>query len=76
MDRWSEVGAGPGIIESNNRKEITMKSEEALALVGGHVDEELLVRNEYLATENEILKSKIISNSNNFDFKTYTANIS
>ncbi len=36
-----------------------MKTEEALALVGGHVDEEILARNEYLATENEILKSKI-----------------
>ncbi len=29
------------------------------ALVSGHVDEELLVRNEYLATENKILKSKL-----------------
>ncbi len=36
-----------------------MKTVEALALVGGHVDEELLVRNEYLAAENEILKSKL-----------------
>jgi len=35
-----------------------MKAIEALALVGGHVDEELLLRNEYLAAENEILKSK------------------
>jgi len=36
-----------------------MKAIEALALVGGHVDEELLLRNEYLAAENEILKSKL-----------------
>jgi putative transposase len=36
-----------------------MKAAEALALVGGHVDEELLKRNEYLAAENEILRSKI-----------------
>ncbi len=36
-----------------------MEAIEALALVGGHVDEELLVRNEYLAMENRILKSKI-----------------
>ncbi len=36
-----------------------MKAIEALALVGGHVDEELLIRNEYLAAENEILKSKL-----------------
>jgi transposase len=32
---------------------------EALALVGGHVDKELLLRNEYLAAENEILRSKL-----------------
>ena len=36
-----------------------MKAVEALALVAGHVDEELLKRNEYLAAENEILRSKI-----------------
>ncbi len=30
-----------------------------MALVGGHVDEELLLRNEYLAAENEILRSKL-----------------
>ncbi len=35
-----------------------METMEALALVGGYVDEELLIRNEYLAAENEILKSK------------------
>ena len=29
-----------------------MKAVEALALVGGHIDEELLLRNEYLAGEN------------------------
>ncbi len=36
-----------------------MEAVEALALVGGHVEEELLIRNEYLAAENKILRSKI-----------------
>ena len=36
-----------------------MKAVEVLSLVGGHVDEELLKRNEYLAAENEILRNKI-----------------
>ena len=36
-----------------------MESVEVLALVGGHVEEEILLRNEYLAAENEILKSKL-----------------
>ena len=36
-----------------------MAVTEVLAMVGGHVEEELLLRNEYLAAENEILKSKI-----------------
>jgi putative transposase len=36
-----------------------MESAEVLALVGGFVDEELLARNEYLAAENEIMRSKI-----------------
>ena len=36
-----------------------MEAVETLALVGGHVNEELLARNEYLAAENEILRSKI-----------------
>ena len=36
-----------------------MEAIEALALVAGHVDDELLKRNEYLAAENEILRSKI-----------------
>jgi len=36
-----------------------MKTEEALAMIGGHVDEELLLRNEYLAAENEILRGKL-----------------
>ncbi len=36
-----------------------MKAVEAVALVAAHVDEELLKRNEYLAAENEILRSKI-----------------
>ena len=32
---------------------------EALALVSGKVEQELLIRNEYLAMENQILKSKL-----------------
>ena len=36
-----------------------MEMVEAMALVSGRVDQELLLRNEYLAAENEILKSKI-----------------
>jgi hypothetical protein len=36
-----------------------MESSEVLAIVGGHVEEEILLRNEYLAAENEILKSKL-----------------
>jgi len=36
-----------------------METVEVLALVGGDVNEELLVRNEYLSTENDILRSKI-----------------
>ena len=41
-------------------KDLSMfKTEEALAIIGGHVDEELLLRNEYLAIENEILRKKI-----------------
>ncbi len=37
----------------------TWESLEALALISGKVEEELLIRNEYLAAENEILKSKL-----------------
>jgi transposase len=36
-----------------------MEAVEAFALVAGHVDQELLLRNEYLAAENEILRSKL-----------------
>lgn len=36
-----------------------MEAVEALALVSGRVNEELLIRNEYLAVENKILKSKL-----------------
>ena len=36
-----------------------MEPIEALAMVSGHVEEELLIRNEYLAAENHILKSKL-----------------
>ena len=35
---------------------VIMEAIEALALVGGHVDEDLVLRNEYLAAENEILR--------------------
>ena len=31
-----------------------MKAMEALALVGGQADEELLIRNKYLAMENQL----------------------
>ena len=36
-----------------------MEAVEALAIVSGHVEEELLIRNEYLAAENQILTSKL-----------------
>ena len=36
-----------------------MEAVEAFALVAGPVDGELLLRNEYLAAENEILRSKL-----------------
>ena len=36
-----------------------MEMVEALALISGRVEKEILLRNEYLAAENEILKSKI-----------------
>jgi hypothetical protein len=36
-----------------------MEAIETLALVSGHVEEELLIRNEYPAMENQILKSKL-----------------
>lgn len=36
-----------------------MITEEALAMIGGHVDEGLLLRNEYLAAENEILRGNL-----------------
>ena len=32
---------------------------EVLVLVGGHVDSELLLRTEYLAAENEVLRSQL-----------------
>ena len=35
-----------------------METAGVLTIVGGHVQEELLLRNEYLAAENEIMKSK------------------
>jgi len=36
-----------------------MQAVEVLSLIGGHVNQELLLRNEYLAAENEILRSRI-----------------
>ena len=33
-----------------------MEAVEALALVSGNVEQELLIRNEYLAAENEFLR--------------------
>ena len=52
--RWPSVFAF-----NPSRSRVVMESVEALALVGGHVEEEILLRNEYLAAENEILKSKL-----------------
>ena len=37
-----------------------METTELMAIVSGHVNDELLKRNEYLAAENEILRSKIV----------------
>ena len=37
----------------------TWEAAETLALISGHVEEEILIRNEYLAAENRILKSKL-----------------
>lgn len=36
-----------------------MKPVEAVTSIAGHVSEEILLRNEYLAAENEILRSKL-----------------
>jgi len=36
-----------------------MKAVEALTLIAGHVSDEILLRNEYLAAENEILRSNL-----------------
>jgi putative transposase len=36
-----------------------MEPVEVLAMVGGHVDQELLLRNQYLALENEILRTRV-----------------
>jgi hypothetical protein len=40
-----------------------MEAVEALALVAGHVDEEVVLCNEYLTAENEILRSKLSGRS-------------
>ncbi len=36
-----------------------MEAVEVLVMVSGHVEEELLLRNEYLAVDNPIIKSKL-----------------
>ncbi len=36
-----------------------MEAAEGIALIKGHVEHELLLRNEYLAAENEILRSRL-----------------
>ena len=36
-----------------------MKAVEALMLISGRVSQEILLRNEYLAAENEILRSRL-----------------
>ena len=36
-----------------------METVEAIALVKGHIEHELLLRNEHLAAENEILRSRV-----------------
>jgi hypothetical protein len=36
-----------------------METVEVLSLVRARIEEELLIRNEYLATENQIPKSKL-----------------
>jgi hypothetical protein len=46
-------------MDVNNDRELEMDTVEALALVSGQVSEEILIHNEYLAAENEILKSKL-----------------
>jgi len=33
--------------------------QEALAIIGGHVEEELLLRNEYLTAEDEIMRPRV-----------------
>jgi hypothetical protein len=35
-----------------------METTELMAIVGGHVNDEIFKRNEYLAAENEILRSR------------------
>ncbi len=39
--------------------ETQMDKMEAFAIISGNVETEILMRNEYLAAENEILRSKI-----------------
>lgn len=38
-----------------------MKPVEAMALISGNVEEEVPLRNEYLALENAILRSKLVN---------------
>jgi hypothetical protein len=46
-------------ITSKTLHSSVMKATEALTLIAGHVSDEILLRNEYLAAENEILRSKL-----------------
>ena len=43
----------------NQNGEAEMEMVDTMAMVSSRVEEEILLRNEYLAAENEILKSKI-----------------
>ena len=36
-----------------------MEINEVFAVIGGHVEQEVLLRNEYLGAENEVLRSRI-----------------
>ena len=48
-----------GFIDFQEDGGMRVDVNEVLALVGGHVDSELLLRNEYLAAEIEILRSRL-----------------
>ncbi len=59
---WSAYDCPPiliAFIEFQEDGGMRVDSNDVLALVGGHVDSELLLRNEYLAAKNEILCSRL-----------------